>query len=71
MSHRGSSQIRAGRGGGRPLSDPVVIADKLRIVTDARAKGRTAEEAARLVGWSRATLYRHKQALATRESTKM
>jgi DNA invertase Pin-like site-specific DNA recombinase len=64
----------AGQGGtrfGRPLSDPVVIADKLRIVTDARAKGRTAEEAARLVGWSRATLYRHQQALATRESTKM
>src|SRR6476620_1778643 len=26
---------------GRPLSDPAVIADKLRIVTDARAKGRT------------------------------
>lgn len=54
---------------GRPLSDPVVIADKLRIVTDARAKGRTAEEAARLVGWSRATLYRHQQALALRAST--
>jgi hypothetical protein len=48
-----------------------VIADKLRIVTDARAKGRTAEEAARLVGWSRATLYRHQQALAARESTTM
>lgn len=56
---------------GRPLSDPVVIADKLWIVTDARAKGRKAEEAARLVGWSRATLYRHQQALAPRESTKM
>lgn len=55
---------------GRPLSDPVVIADKLRIVTDARAKGRTAEEAARLVGWSRATLYRHQQTLAARESTR-
>ncbi|MGP5049333.1 recombinase family protein, partial [Glutamicibacter ardleyensis] len=38
---------------GRPLSDPAVIAE------DARAKGRTAEDAARLVGWSRATLYRH------------
>ena len=34
----------------RPLSDPVVIADKLAIATDARAKGRTAEDAARLVG---------------------
>lgn len=48
-----------------------MIADKLRIVTEARAKGRTAEEAARLVGWSRATLYRHQQALAARESTTM
>ncbi|NYI40317.1 DNA invertase Pin-like site-specific DNA recombinase [Demequina lutea] len=53
---------------GRPLSDPAVIADKLAIATDARAKGRTAEDAARLVGWSRATLYRHQQALASRES---
>ncbi|MEW1809045.1 recombinase family protein [Pseudarthrobacter sp. NPDC080039] len=54
---------------GRPLSDPVVIADKLAIAQDARAKGRTAEDAARLVGWSRATLYRHQQASAAREST--
>ena len=44
---------------GRPPSDPAVIADKLAIAKDARAKGRTAEDAARLVGWSRATLYRH------------
>lgn len=44
---------------GRPLSDPVVIADKLAIAKDARAKGRTAEDAAHLVRWSRATLYRH------------
>ncbi|MBT2518761.1 recombinase family protein [Streptomyces sp. ISL-90] len=56
---------------GRPLSDPVVIADKLAIAADARAKGRTAEDAARLVGWSRATFYRHQQALAGRESTAM
>jgi DNA invertase Pin-like site-specific DNA recombinase len=56
---------------GRPLSDPAVIADKLAIASDARAKGRTAEDAARLVGWSRATLYRHQQALAGRESTAM
>lgn len=49
---------------GRPLSDPAVIADKLAIAQDARAKGRTAEAAARLVGWSRATLYRHQQAQA-------
>jgi DNA invertase Pin-like site-specific DNA recombinase len=53
----------------RPLSDPVVVADKLKLVTEARAKGRTAEDAARLVGWSRATLYRHQQAVAAREST--
>lgn len=49
---------------GRPLSDPVVIDDKLAIAADARAKGRTAEDAARLVGWSRATLYRHQRARA-------
>lgn len=47
---------------GRTPSDPVVIAEKLSIVKDARAKGRTAADAARLVGWSRATLYRHQQA---------
>ena len=35
---------------GRPLSDPVVIADKLAIAAEARAKGRTAEDAARLGG---------------------
>lgn len=54
---------------GRPLSDPAVIADKLAIATEARLRGRTAEEAARLVGWSRATLYRHHQALTNREGT--
>ena len=56
---------------GRPLSDPVVIADKLAIAAEARSKGRTAEDAARLVGWSRATLYRHQHALAARESATM
>lgn len=56
---------------GRPLSNPVVIADKLVIAADARARGRTAEDAARLVGWSRATLYRHRQARAARESAAM
>jgi DNA invertase Pin-like site-specific DNA recombinase len=55
---------------GRPLSDPAVIADKLAIAADARAKGRTAEDAARLVGWSRATLYRHQQASAAREDSR-
>jgi DNA invertase Pin-like site-specific DNA recombinase len=53
---------------GRPLSNPAIIADKLAIATDARAKGRTAEDAARLVGWSRATFYRHQQALTVKES---
>lgn len=56
---------------GRPLSDPVVIAEKLAIATDARAKDRTAEDAARLVGWSRAPLYRHQQAHAARDSATM
>jgi DNA invertase Pin-like site-specific DNA recombinase len=48
---------------GRPLVDPSVIAGKLAIAQQERAKGRTAAEAARLVGWSRATLYRHQQAV--------
>ena len=47
---------------GRPPVDPAVIAEKLDIAQDARRKGRTAAEAASLVGWSRATLYRHQQA---------
>lgn len=51
---------------GRPPVDPAVIADKLAIAADARAKGRTGEQAARLVGWSRATLYRHQHAARTR-----
>jgi len=72
---RVNAGIAAARQGGtrfgRPLSDPVVISDKLRIVMEARAKGRTAEDAARLVGWSRATLYRHQQALAARDSAAM
>ena len=53
---------------GRPPVDPAVIAEKLEIASDARAKGRTAEDAARLVGWSRATLYRHRQAARAREA---
>lgn len=52
---------------GRPLSDLVVIADKLAIAAEARSKGRTAEDAARLVGWSRATLYRHQHAARSRD----
>lgn len=49
---------------GRPPSDPAVIGRKLAIVNEARAAGHTAADAANLVGWSRATLYRH-QAAAT------
>ena len=52
---------------GRPPVDPAVIAEKLEIAQDARKKGRTAAEAASLVGWSRATLYRHQQAARDRE----
>lgn len=44
---------------GRPPVDPEVVARKLAIAAEERAKGRTAEQAARIVGWSRATLYRH------------
>ena len=52
---------------GRPLSNPVQIAEKLQVGADARKRGRTAEEAARLVGWSRTTLYRHQKARPARE----
>lgn len=51
---------------GRPPVDPALIGQKLEVAQDARAKGRTAEEAAQLVGWSRATLYRHQQAARAR-----
>lgn len=53
---------------GRPPIDPAVIAEKLDIAQDARRKGRTAAEAASLVGWSRATLYRHQQAARALEA---
>ena len=52
----------AGTPFGRPPSDPNVIEDKLSIVAQARAAGKTAAQAAELVGWSRATLYRQQQA---------
>jgi DNA invertase Pin-like site-specific DNA recombinase len=51
----------AGTRFGRPPNDPTVIDDKLGIVAQARAAGKTAAQAAELVGWSRATLYRHRQ----------
>lgn len=52
---------------GRPPVDQAVVEEKLAIVADARAKGRRAADAARLVGWSRATLYRHQQTTRDRE----
>jgi len=53
---------------GRPPVDPAVIAEKLDIAQSARRKGRTAAEAASLVGWSRATLYRHQKAARALEA---
>lgn len=52
----------AGTRFGRPPVNPDVIAEKLEIVNTERAKGRNATDAAHLVGWSRATFYRHQQA---------
>lgn len=46
---------------GRPPLDPAVVEEKLTIARDLRAKGRTVAEAARLVGWSKATFYRKNQ----------
>jgi DNA invertase Pin-like site-specific DNA recombinase len=54
---------------GRPPADPAVIADKLAIANEARARGRSAQDAARLVGWSRATFYRHQRAPHAVEQT--
>lgn len=61
-----TSAQEAGAKFGRPRSDPAVVAERLAIVAAARAQGKTAEGAARLVGWSRPTLYRHQQEHATR-----
>lgn len=67
ITERVNAGIAAARAGGtrfgRPVMDPAVVADKLAIVKEARAKGKTAAEAAGLVGWSRATLYRHQQTI--------
>lgn len=52
---------------GRPPSDPELIAGKLRVVQDARAEGKSAAAAAQLVGWSRATFYRHLSGLPVNE----
>ena len=53
---------------GRPPVDPEVVDRKLAIVAEERAKGRSAEDAASMVGWSRATLYRHLQGAKRRQS---
>lgn len=63
----------AGRRDGRPPErNPVrpapVGSGREAIATETRARGRTAEEAARLLWWSRATLYRHQEDHAARES---
>lgn len=52
----------AGTRFGRPKSDPAIIGQKLEVVARARDEGKSAEQAASLVGWSRATLYRHQKA---------
>ena len=54
---------------GRPRVDQQMVTDKLATAKEARAKGRTATQAAKQVGWSRATLYRHQQA-ATKQALK-
>jgi len=68
--HSGHAGIAATRESGirfgRPPVNPDTIAEKLAIVADARSRGRTATEAAALVGWSRATLYRHQTGSTTR-----
>lgn len=72
IGERVSAGIEAARAQGtkfgRPPVDPVVVDRKLAIAAEERAKGRTAAEAARLVGWSRATLYRHQHDTAARAS---
>jgi len=56
-----ASSRKTGTRLGRPPLDPSEIRDKIRAVEDARARGVTAADAAQLVGWSRATFYRHQQ----------
>ena len=52
---------------GRPPADPEAIRDKIRAVEDARARGLSAADAAHLVGWSRATFYRHQKKHGSQE----
>ena len=57
---------KAGTVFGRPVLDPKVIGEKLEVVWAARERGKSAADAAQLVGWSRATLYRHQGQQAAR-----
>jgi DNA invertase Pin-like site-specific DNA recombinase len=52
---------------GRPVSDPDLIAEKLTVVQAAGAGGKSATAAAQLVGWSRASFYRHQAATLVNE----
>lgn len=52
---------QAGSRFGRPPVDRAVVTEKLTLAREARSRGKTAAEAARLVGWSRATFYRYDQ----------
>lgn len=52
----------AGTRFGRPPLDPAGVAEKLRIVDNARKEGRSTADVASLVGWSRPTYYRHRAA---------
>lgn len=52
---------------GRPPADPEAIRHKIRAVEDARARGLSAADAAHLVGWSRATFYRHQKKHGSQE----
>ncbi len=65
ITERVNAGITAARDAGTRLGRPplaaTIIAEKLLITAKARANGKTATEAANLVGWSRATLYRHQQ----------
>lgn len=56
-----SESQRRGTRFGRPPVDPAEIARKLSLAAEARSQGASAEEAARMVGWSRPTFYRHQR----------
>jgi DNA invertase Pin-like site-specific DNA recombinase len=57
---------QAGTKLGRPPIDADAAYEKLCVVEQARARGLTAADAAQLVGWSRATLYRHQHRYGSR-----